>query len=126
MDNQNNCAEKMTDKQVMFSCECIYSDECKVCEQTFERKVPLQTTSFYQLDKDITVLVSETESKIIVDTGIPKSILGSKDFQTFRKSLSHFQQENLKFCQSNKVLNLDLAALMNVERKLMFLSRMVQ
>ena len=96
MDNQNNCAEKMTDKQVMFSCECIYIDECKVCEKTFERKVPLQTTSFYQLDKDITVLVSETESKIIVDTGSPKSIVGSKDFQTFRKSLSHFQQENLK------------------------------
>ena len=74
---------------------CDVGFKCKFCDRTFDKKRPLKTTAFHQIKKDLTTFDGD-KAKMIVDLGCPNSVLGVCDVETFRKCLSHFQQENME------------------------------
>ena len=86
----------MTDKHVQFCTECKPGYRCKICDETFINKGKLHTTSFHQIETDITAHVVDNSTNMIVDIGSPKTVIGEKDEKRFIEKLSHVQQENLE------------------------------
>ena len=85
----------VTDKMVKFCFQCNVENKCDMCDEQFLVKRETETTCF-QLDMDITCLYSKSSTEMIADTGSPMSLVGVKDEIVFKKSLSQFQQENLR------------------------------
>ena len=92
LQNPSRCTKKMSDKKVKF-CGMCDGFKCKLCDDHFDGKK--QTTSFHQIKSDLTKY-DKDKATMIVDLGCPNSVLGVADVDRFRKSLSHFQQENLE------------------------------
>ena len=89
----------MADKSVKFCNECD-GNNCKECDEKFHGKEHLQTTTFHQINVDLTK--SDTDSaRMIVDLGCPNSVIGDGDVKKFIKSLSHYQQENLELIEAD-------------------------
>jgi hypothetical protein len=91
----NRCLVKKTDRHVRFCEMCDESYRCKLCDKTFDRKKTFETTSYHQIQKDLT-RVDKGKANMIVDLGCPNSVLGVSDVETFISCLSQFQQEHLE------------------------------
>ena len=87
----SRCSKKMYEKKVTFS-DAI---ECKLCDDHFDRNDSLQRTSFHIIKRDLTKTEVDNAS-MIVDLGCPNSLLGKADVGRFVKSLSHFQEANMR------------------------------
>ena len=74
---------------------CDDKSKCIVCDNIFDKRKHLETTSFHQIEKDLTA-ISNDKARMIVDTGCPNSLLGIDDIEKFESSLSHVQQQNLE------------------------------
>ena len=85
-----------TGKLVKFCFQCSVKNKCKVHEKTFQLDGENGSTSFHQLNTDITCWFSESSTDMIADIGCPNSVIGVKDELIFRNSLSQFQQESLR------------------------------
>ena len=83
-------------KKVKFCIGCDKSDECKSCEKLFSAKAPLETTTFYQIEDDITCFIAVKKS-MIADIGCPNSVISEEDADTFIACLTKFQQNNLEY-----------------------------
>ena len=109
----------LREKKVKF-CVHFDGDKCKQCEKYFERKDPLQTTSFHQFKKDITSFVTEHSTEMIADIGCPNSVIGVKDVNNFKRNLSNFQQENLEKLEVDENLKFGPSGPYNCTEKLRF------
>ena len=89
----------MADKSVKFCNECD-GNNCKECDEKFHGKEPLQTTTFHQINLDLTKSDADS-ARMIVDLGCPNSVIGDGDVKKFIKSLSHYQQENLELIEAD-------------------------
>ena len=88
----------MTDKRHVKFCDyCDNSNTCKRCDKMFTNGKILPTTSFYQVEQDITVFQSGGSKNMIVDLGCPNSVLSSRDENIFIQNLSKVQQKNLQY-----------------------------
>ena len=88
------CLVKKTDRKVRF-CDMCTEFKCKFCDKNFDPKKPHETTTFHQIEKDLT-RVDTKKAKMIVDLGCPNSVLGTCDVETFINCLSHYQQKHLE------------------------------
>ena len=91
-----NQGEKTDKKKVKFCDHLGKDNECKLCENNFEGKRTLSTTTVHQVKKDIVSYVTENRDDMIVDIGCPNSVISSKDVSNFVKNLSIFQQKNIE------------------------------
>ena len=89
------CVEKKADRNVRYCKMCEKKFKCKLCDETFDDRKPLETTAYHQIKKDLTTF-KRNKATMIVDLGCPNSVIGACDVDIFKKSLSHFQQENLE------------------------------
>ena len=101
MDEQRHalrrCSGKVTDKTVRFCVMCtrgLACKKCKLCDKMFDEKKPLRTTAFHQVKNVLMTTGVRDKARMIVDLGCPNSVIGVSDVEKFRKSLSHYQQEN--------------------------------
>ena len=56
-----------------------------MCDQTFDSRKSLGTTSFHQMKKDLTAF-NTNKATMIVDLGCPNSVLGICDVNKFTKT----------------------------------------
>ena len=112
--------EKMTDKNVKFCKMCVQGIKCKSCDKTFDRKKPLQTTSFHQIKNDLTTFVAENFTEMITDIGCPNSVIGVADVDRFKRNLSKFQKENIEVRQVDENFMFGPSGPFNCSEKLRF------
>ena len=89
-------SKKVTTGRVKFCKDCDYSYPCKVCEKTFNGRLPLQSTSCQQIKKDFTTFYTENETDMIADLGCPTSVISKMDMNRFIRNLSKYQEINLE------------------------------
>jgi hypothetical protein len=111
--------DKMTTKKVKFCKECDKSDKCKACEKIFSNKAPFQSTSIYQIEKDITCYVVANKS-MIADLGCPNTVIGEEDVNTFIACLTNFQQEKLEYVEVDEKFKFGPSGPYRCSRKLRF------
>ena len=122
--NVGSVNRKTTDKIVKFCFQCSVQDKCEMCEKRFnmdrgsEDTSPLSTC--YQLETDITCLFSERSPDMIADIGCPISLIGIKDEEVFKKSLSQFQQVNLITQKVDEKFNFGPSGPYRCKRRLLF------
>ena len=122
--NVGNVRNKRTGKFVRFCLECTVQKKCERCEKCFQMTKESEETSprstCYQLETDITSLFSENSTDMIVDIGSPLTLVGLKDEEVFKKSLSQFQQLNLKTQRVDAKFNFGPSGPYRCERRLLF------
>ena len=111
---------KKADKVIQFCLKCSSNSECNYCGKTLQVKKEIESTSFHQFKVDITCFVSDSSTDMIVDIGCPNSVIGAKDEQVFKKSLSQFQQDNLRTQKVDSKFKFGPSGPYRCERTLLF------
>ena len=90
--------DEQTNKKVKFcnTNDCGNRNKCKLCENVFERRGKMESTTIHQVKIDIASYVAENHGDMIADIGCPNSVISRKDVSNFVKNLSKFQQKNLE------------------------------
>ena len=85
---ENRKTDNMYFTKVKFCVKCDGSDKCKQCDKLFDRRKSYESTSFHQIQKDITGFMTENAVEMIVDLRCPNSVISRDDFQSFKQNLS--------------------------------------
>ena len=111
-----------TDRKVKFcnTNDCGKRNECKLCENVFEKRCKLKSTTVHQVKGDLVGYVSKERDDMIADIGCPNSVISRRDVSTFVKSLSQFQQENLEMIAADEKFKFGPSGQFRCSEKLIF------
>ena len=106
-------------KIVKFCRNCTDCNICEECDERFRRKEMFKTTAVHVIKKDITGF-STKKNGIIVDSGCPNSVMGSKDANEFMESMTEFQKEKLENLKDEENFNVGPSGPYGCTEKLRF------